>query len=180
MSNLVIKKPCAIWLTGLSGSGKTTLAKALHSKFTDLSVLSTVLDGDELRNSINKGLGFSDADRTENIRRAAEVSSLFIQSGFVTINAFISPSEQIRDMAKNIIGSNNFILVYLNAPIEICEQRDVKGLYTKAKNGEIAQFTGISAPYEKPIKPNIILDTVNNSVEACVNEVIKYLYKNND
>jgi adenylylsulfate kinase len=178
MSNVVIKKPCAIWLTGLSGSGKTTLAKALHNKLTNLSVLSTVLDGDELRNSINKGLGFSDADRTENIRRAAEVSSLFIQSGFVTINAFISPSEQIRDMAKNIIGSNNFILVYLNAPLEICEQRDVKGLYTKAKNGEIAQFTGISAPYEKPIKPNIIIDTVNNSVEACVNEVLKYITKN--
>ncbi len=139
-----------IWMTGLSGSGKTTIAKALEAKLHDASLMVCVLDGDNIREGINSNLGFSDEDRLENIRRIAEVSKLFLENGIICINCFVSPTIQIRELAKSIIGPDDFLEVYVNAPLEICEKRDVKGLYKKARAGEIADFTGISAPFEAP------------------------------
>ncbi len=164
-----------IWLTGLSGSGKTTLAKALEKSLTEQGHMVYVLDGDNIRHGLNKGLGFSEADRMENIRRIAEVSKLLVDAGIITINCFVSPTDAMRTLAKSIIGDNDFIEVYVDCPIEVCEERDVKGLYAKARRGEIPDFTGITSPYEPPSNPDIKLDTSNNGIEICLNQFISML-----
>ena len=165
-----------IWFTGLSGSGKTTLASNLEKELFFRRFFCQVLDGDNIRSGINNNLGFSREDRLENIRRIAEVTKLLINTGIITICSFISPTEEIRQMAKNIIGENDFIEVFLNTPLEVCEQRDTKGLYRKARSGEIKDFTGISSPFEAPKNPDIEIDTsvtpIKDSVEMIFKAVI--------
>lgn len=158
-----------IWMTGLSGSGKTSIALGLERKLHTNGYLTQILDGDNIRTGINKNLGFSDEDRTENIRRIAEVSKLFLNCGVITINCFVSPTIEIRKQAQQIIGGNDFIEVFINTPLEVCEQRDPKGLYKKARNGEIKDFTGVSAPFEVPTSPSIEIKTEGKSIEDCVN-----------
>lgn len=164
-----------IWLTGLSGSGKSTIAGSLERKLFEKGHLVQVLDGDNIRVGINKDLSFSIEDREENIRRIAEVAKLFCQSGNICICSFISPTSEIRQLAKNIIGSDDFNEVYIQAPLEICESRDVKGLYKKARAGKIKGFTGIDSPYEEPLQPAVILDSSSHSIEECVNHLYQYL-----
>lgn len=161
-----------IWFTGLSGSGKSTIAIALEQKLQQNGLLCRILDGDNIRSGINNNLGFSADDRKENIRRIAEVGKLFLNTGIITIAAFISPNEKLREMAANIIGKEDFVEIYVCTPLEVCEKRDVKGLYSKARRGEIPNFTGISAPFEKPKYPSLTLDTTNLSVEDCVNQIL--------
>lgn len=155
-----------IWMVGLSGSGKSTLARAAEHILHQKGRLSMLLDGDNLRTGVNKNLGFSEEDRTENIRRAAEVAKLFANCGVITICSLISPTKEIREMAKSIIGENYFE-VYIDCPLEVCEQRDVKGLYAKARRGEIKDFTGISSPFDPPQHPDLRLKTYEQSVEEC-------------
>lgn len=161
-----------IWFTGLSGSGKSTLAIALERELSKRGILCYLLDGDNIRTGINNNLGFSEADREENIRRIAEVSKLFVDCGVVTLAAFISPTNAIRKQAESIIGSENFIEVFVSTPLEVCEQRDVKGLYRKARAGEIKNFTGISSPFEAPEKPSIAIDTSKADLGVCVEELL--------
>ncbi|MBT6439967.1 MAG: adenylyl-sulfate kinase [Flavobacteriales bacterium] len=158
-----------IWMTGLSGSGKTSIAIGLERKLHTNGYLTQILDGDNIRTGINKNLGFSDEDRTENIRRIAEVSKLFLNCGVITINCFVSPTIKIRKQAQQIIGENDFIEVFINTPLDVCEQRDPKGLYKKARNGEIKDFTGVSALFEEPTSPSIEIKTEKKSIEDCVN-----------
>ncbi len=146
-------------MTGLSGSGKTTVGLNIEMELNKRGFLTQILDGDNIRSGINNNLGFSEEDRYENIRRISEVSKLFLNCGIICINSFISPTKEIRDMAKDIIGEENFIEVYVNAPIEVCEKRDVKGLYKKARKGEIKNFTGIDSPFDCPLNPDIELKT---------------------
>ncbi len=157
-----------IWLTGLSGSGKSTIANALEVELFKKQIHTFCLDGDSTRLGINKDLGFSSADRTENIRRVAEMAKLFLESGTVVITSFISPLISDREMAKNIIGKEDFIEVYINCPLEVCEYRDVKGLYAKARKGEIKDFTGIDSPFEAPLESDIELFTNEYTIENCV------------
>ena len=157
-----------IWFTGLSGSGKSTIAIALERELQKRGLLCRILDGDNIRSGINNNLGFSPEDRVENIRRIAEVGRLFVDTGVITLAAFISPNNDIREMAADIIGKEDFMEVYVCTPIEECERRDVKGLYAKARRGEIKNFTGISAPFEVPEHPALSLDTSVLSVEECV------------
>jgi adenylylsulfate kinase len=157
-----------IWLTGLSGSGKTTIAMNIEMELNKKGFLTQILDGDNVRTGINNNLGFSGDDRFENIRRIAEVSKLFMNCGIICINSFISPTHKIRHMAMEIIGKENFIEVYINAPIEVCEKRDIKGLYKKAREGKIKNFTGIDAPFEAPEHPDIELKTNKLSIEESV------------
>ena len=163
-----------IWMVGLSGSGKSTLAKGLENRLHELGHLTMLLDGDNLRTGINNNLGFTDDDRSENIRRAAEVAKLFAYNGIITICSFISPTEVIRNEAKKIIG-DKYCEVFVNCPIEICEQRDVKGLYAKVRNGEIKNFTGIDSPFERPMHPSIEVHTntmsLDESLELLLNEI---------
>lgn len=166
---LLKQKGIMIWFTGLSGSGKSTLAIALERELYKQGYLCRILDGDNIRSGINNNLGFSEADRTENIRRIAEVSKLFVDCGIVTIAAFISPTNAIRKMAADIIGSEDFLEIYVSTPIEECEKRDVKGLYKKARKGEIKDFTGISSPFEAPEHPFIEIDTSVCPLEESVN-----------
>lgn len=166
-----------IWFTGLSGSGKSTLAIELDKKLSELGYHSYVLDGDNIRSGINNNLSFSPEDRSENIRRIAEISKLFIDAGIITICSFISPYKTDREKAKEIIGSDNFIEIYLNTPLKECEKRDVKGLYKKARNGEIKNFTGISAPYEKPINPDLSLDTTFIDINSSIEKIIALIKK---
>ena len=161
-----------IWMVGLSGSGKSTLAKALERDLHDRGFLTTLLDGDNLRTGINNNLGFSEADRTENIRRAAETSKLFAACGIITICSLISPTEEIRSMSKNIIGANDYFELFVNTPIEVCEQRDVKGLYKKARAGEIKNFTGIDSPFEHPQAPSLEVRTDLHSLEECLQQIL--------
>lgn len=154
------------WFTGLSGSGKSTLAIALEQKLFDQGYHVVVLDGDNIRTGINSNLGFSAEDRTENIRRIAEVAKLFLSQGQVCIVSFISPTREMRSMAKQIIGEIDFVEVFIDTPLEECEARDVKGLYKKARAGEIPDFTGISAPYEPPFQSDIHIQTMDKTVEA--------------
>lgn len=161
-----------VWFTGLSGSGKSTIAIALERELHKRGVLCRILDGDNIRSGINNNLGFSEADRVENIRRIAEVSKLFVDTGIVTIAAFISPNNDIREMAARIIGPNDFLEVYVSTPLEECERRDVKGLYAKARKGEIKNFTGISAPFEAPVHPALTLDTSVLSLEESVAQLL--------
>ena len=165
---LLKQKGIMIWFTGLSGSGKSTLAIALERELYKQGILCRILDGDNIRSGINNNLGFSEADRTENIRRIAEVSKLFVDCGIVTIAAFISPTHAIRRMASQIIGEDDFLEVYVSTPIEECERRDVKGLYAKARRGEIKEFTGISSPFEAPEHPFISIDTSRQSLADSV------------
>ena len=148
-----------IWFTGLSGSSKSTLAIALERELQQRGLLCRILDGDNIRSGINNNLGFSPEDRVENIRRIAEVGKLFVDTGIITIAAFISPNNELREMAAHIIGADDFVEVYVSTPIEECERRDVKGLYAKARRGEIKEFTGVSAPFEAPQHPALSLDT---------------------
>ena len=165
---LLKQKGIMIWFTGLSGSGKSTLAIALERELYKQGILCRILDGDNIRSGINNNLGFSEADRTENIRRIAEVSKLFVDCGIVTIAAFISPTHAIRRMSSEIIGEDDFLEVYVSTPIEECERRDVKGLYAKARRGEIKEFTGISSPFEAPEHPFISIDTSRQSLADSV------------
>lgn len=161
-----------IWMTGLSGSGKSTLAIALERELQRRGILCRILDGDNIRSGINNNLGFSPADRRENIRRIAEVARLFVDTGIVTIAAFISPSEELRRMAAGIVGEADFFEIYVNTPLSVCEQRDVKGLYAKARRGEIREFTGISAPFEEPAAPAMTVDTSAMPLADSVNEIL--------
>lgn len=170
---LLKQKGIMIWFTGLSGSGKSTLAIALERELYKQGILCRILDGDNIRSGINNNLGFSEADRTENIRRIAEVSKLFVDCGIVTIAAFISPTHAIRRMASEIIGEDDFLEVYVSTPIEECERRDAKGLYTKARRGEIKEFTGISSPFEAPEHPFISIDTSRQSLADSVKVLLE-------
>jgi adenylylsulfate kinase len=173
---LLKQKPVVIWMVGLSGSGKSTLAKALEQDLYDKGHLTQLLDGDNLRTGINNNLGFSDADRIENIRRSAETAKLFLNCGVITICSFISPTEDIRTIARNIIGEKDFFEVYINCPFEVCEQRDVKGLYKKARAGALKNFTGLDAPFEAPNKPGIELRTDIKELEVCRKELFEAIY----
>ncbi len=161
-----------IWFSGLSGAGKTTLAKELEVILHNKGFLTQILDGDNIRTGINNNLGFSDEDRTENIRRIAEVSKLLVNSGVIALNSFISPTNEIRQLAMHIIGRENFIEVFVDASLEVCEQRDVKGLYKKARAGKIKNFTGIDAPFEPPENPDIIIDTVELSIAESLEKLL--------
>jgi adenylylsulfate kinase len=164
-----------IWMTGLSGSGKTTLAIGLEKYLYEKGHLAYILDGDNVRTGINNGLGFSEEDRTENIRRVSEVAKLFADCGVVTICSFVSPSEELRKLAKTIIGEKDFCSVYVNTPIEVCEQRDTKGLYAKARKGEIKDFTGISAPFETPKSPDLEILAGKDSYEECLQQLTRFV-----
>lgn len=161
-----------LWLTGLSGSGKSTLAIALERELHRRGLLCRILDGDNIRSGINNNLGFSAEDRVENIRRIAEVGKLFVDTGIITIAAFISPTNELRQMASRIIGADSFLEVYVSTPLEECEKRDVKGLYAKARRGEIKNFTGISAPFEAPVHPALSLDTSKLTLEEAVEALL--------
>lgn len=164
-----------IWFTGLSGSGKSTIAIALERELQKRGLLCRILDGDNIRSGINNNLGFSEEDRIENIRRIAEIGKLFVDTGIITIAAFISPNNDLREMAANIIGKDNFLEIFISTPLEECERRDVKGLYAKARRGEIKNFTGISAPFEAPENPALSLDTSVLSVEESVNRLLELI-----
>ncbi len=164
---LLKQKAVVIWMVGLSGSGKSTLARSFETNLHKMGFFTQLLDGDNLRVGINNNLGFSEEDRTENIRRAAEVSKLFSNCGVITICSLISPTEEIRKMAREIIGEEHFFEVFVNCPLEVCESRDVKGLYAKARRGEIKNFTGIDSPFENPRSPNLEIRTDIDDLEAC-------------
>ncbi len=162
-------------MVGLSGSGKSTLARSLERDLHGRGFLTYLLDGDNLRSGLNNNLGFAEADRQENIRRAAEVAKLLLTGGLITICSFISPTEEIRQMARQIIGEEDYLEVYVNAPLEVCEQRDVKGLYAKARRGEIGNFTGISSPFEAPANPFLELRTDEKDLAACASHLLRTL-----
>ncbi|MEY3236874.1 MAG: adenylyl-sulfate kinase [Bacteroidota bacterium] len=166
-----------ILFTGLSGSGKSTIANKLELKLHDMELQTYSLDGDNLRLGLNKDLGFSPEDRKENLRRIAEVSKLMVDAGIITVAAFVSPMKEDRELIKNIVGAKNFIEIYVNTSLEECEKRDVKGLYAKARNGEISNFTGISAPYEAPENPTIEIKTEKTSVDEAVEKIIKIIHE---
>ncbi len=174
---LLGQRGCTIWLTGLSGSGKSTIAVAAEKALSERGRLTYILDGDNIRHGLNANLGFSPEDRTENIRRIGEVSKLFTDAGVIVFSSFISPYRADRDAVRKIMGEGDFIEVYVNASVETCEGRDVKGLYKKARAGEIPEFTGISAPYEEPEKPEVVLDTNGQTVDQSVAELVAYLEK---
>jgi adenylylsulfate kinase len=165
---------CTVWLTGLSGSGKSTIAVELEKRLWDRGVRAYILDGDNVRHGLNKNLGFSPADRTENIRRIGEVAKLFTEGGMVAITAFISPYRADRDQVRALMP-DDFVEILVECPLEVCEQRDVKGLYQKARAGQIKEFTGISAPYEPPAKPELTLRTDRQSVEESVGAIVALL-----
>lgn len=168
-------KACTIWMTGLPASGKSTLAVALEKALWERGVHAYVLDGDNIRHGLNKDLGFSPADRNENIRRIGEVAKLFTSAGVINVTAFISPYRADRDQARQIMGAGEFIEVYVDCPVEVCEQRDPKGHYKKARAGEIREFTGVSAPYEPPLNPEIVVHTDRESEPESVARILSYL-----
>ncbi len=169
------QKGATIWLTGLSGSGKSTVAVAVEAELVNRGRLAYVLDGDNVRHGLNKNLGFSPEDRTENIRRIGEVSKLFTDSGVLVFTSFISPYRADRDQARELFDKGDFIEVYVKADVATCEERDPKGLYKKARAGEIPEFTGISAPYEEPNDPELVVDTAGQTVEESVSTLVSYL-----
>jgi len=169
------QRALVIWFTGLSGSGKTSIAVGLEKALHEKNILTQVLDGDNVRTGINNNLGFSEEDRNENIRRISEVSNLFLNCGIVTINCFVSPTRKMRKIARDIIGEDDFIEVYVNTSLEVCEKRDVKGLYKKARKGEITNFTGIHDPYEAPEKPELEVKTENMTIEESVQKVLDHV-----
>jgi len=162
-----------VWFTGLSGSGKSTLANALEKKMMEKGIHTYILDGDNVRKGLNSNLSFSPEDRTENIRRIAEVAHLMVDAGLVVLSAFVSPYRKDRESVKSIVGEDHFVEVFVNTPLEACEKRDVKGLYAKARAGEIKDFTGINAPYEAPLSPTVAIDTTVTSVEDSVEIIFK-------
>lgn len=170
------QRSLVIWFTGLSGSGKTTLAENLEKDLFNRGFISQILDGDQIRKGLNSNLGYSEEDREENIRRVAEISKLYMNCGIICINSFISPTRKIRQLAKDIIGEENFMEIFLDASVEVCEKRDLKGLYKAAREGKIPEFTGISAPYEAPLSPDIRINTgeqsVEESLEKCLEAII--------
>ncbi len=172
---LLGQKGACIWLTGLSGSGKSTVAVAAEAELVKRGHLAYVLDGDNVRHGLNSNLGFSPEDRTENIRRIGEVAKLFTDSGVLVFTSFISPYRADRDAARELFESGDFVEAYVKADVATCEERDPKGLYKKARAGEIPEFTGISAPYEEPEKPELVVDTAGQTVEQSVTELIAYL-----
>ncbi len=169
------QKPCLLWFTGLSGSGKSTIANALDVALHTRGYHTFLLDGDNVRHGLCKDLGFSDDDREENIRRVGEVCKLFADAGLIVMSAFISPFTSDRRLVRKLFPAGEFIEVYMDTPLATCEERDPKGLYQKARSGEIRHFTGIDSPYEVPAHPEIRLDTSRHSVEACVDSLIAYL-----
>ncbi|MBN1464177.1 adenylyl-sulfate kinase [candidate division KSB1 bacterium] len=169
------QKGIVIWYTGLSGSGKSTLAHGVEEKLFEKGHLCYVLDGDNIRHGLNKNLGFSPQDRTENIRRIGEVARLFADAGLITMTAFISPYRADRQIARELLKDGEFIEIYVKVPLEVAEQRDTKGLYKKARAGEIKEFTGISAPYEEPLNPEMVIDTAELSLQESVAKVISHL-----
>ena len=179
---LLNQKGKVVWLTGLSGSGKTTIALQLEKELFKLGFVVQILDGDNIRAGINNNLSFSENDRNENIRRIAEVSKLFLNCGIITINCFVSPTIIMRQSAKKIIGKENYYEIFINADLETCEKRDVKGLYKKARNGEIKNFTGIDSKYEKPINPSLVIKTsqlsIDQSIEIILKNVLPQIKKN--
>ena len=172
---IVGQRGVTIWLTGLSGSGKSTIAIAAEHELTSRGRLAFVLDGDNIRHGLNQNLGFSPEDRTENIRRIGEVSKLFTEAGVIVFASFISPYRSDRDAVRVFMGTGDFVEVYVDASLVTCEERDTKGLYKKARAGEIPEFTGISAPYEEPESPELVLDTNRQSVEESVGKLVEYL-----
>ena len=168
---LIKQQPLLIWLSGLSGSGKSTIANKLEKKLYENGCLSYLLDGDNIRVGLNNDLGFTDEGRKENIRRIAEVSRLMIDAGLIVITAFISPFDKERELAKSLVLENNYFLVHVNCSVVKCEERDVKGLYKKARNGEIKNFTGIDSPYEIPKNPNLIVNTEKESINESVDKI---------
>lgn len=168
-------KPLTLWFTGLSGSGKSTLANALEQKLYDEGIHTYTLDGDNIRLGINANLTFSPEDRAENLRRVAEVAKLMNDAGLVVLAAFVSPYRKDREKVKNIVGIDNFVEIFVNTPLETCEARDVKGLYAKARKGEIQNFTGVNAPYEPPLNSGISIDTSKTSIETSVTELWEQL-----
>lgn len=176
---LLNQKGVVLWFTGLSASGKSTLALSVEERLFEMGHLTYVLDGDNIRHGLNKNLGFSPEDREENIRRIGEVSKLFADAGVITMTAFISPYRADRDKARALLPEGRFVEIYVKVPIEIAEQRDPKGLYKKARQGEIKEFTGISAPYEEPLNPELVVDTGKLSVEESTDLVLNYLKKKN-
>ncbi|UCE86139.1 MAG: adenylyl-sulfate kinase [Deltaproteobacteria bacterium] len=169
------QRGATIWLTGLSGSGKSTIAVATEKRLLEKGRASYVLDGDNIRHGLNRNLGFSPEDRTENIRRIGEVAKLFTDAGILVLTSFISPYRADRDAVRALMENGDFVEVHVAASLETCERRDVKGLYAKARAGEIPEFTGISAPYEKPLEPELEIDTNERSVDECVDQVMQYL-----
>ena len=176
-SSIKDQKPCILWFTGLSGSGKSTIANALEVKLNELRKHTYLLDGDNIRMGLNKGLGFSDEDRIENIRRIGEVSKLFVDAGTIVLTAFISPFQKERDAVRELVKEDEFIEVFIDTPLEVCESRDPKGLYKKARKGEIPNFTGISSPYEAPTEPEIHILNDKISIEDVTEQILNYLGK---
>ena len=174
-SSIKGQKPCILWFTGLSGSGKSTIANAVESKLLEHNKHTYLLDGDNIRMGLNKGLTFSDEDRIENIRRIGEVSKLFVDAGTIVLTAFISPFQKERDTVRKLVKEDEFIEVFIDTPLTVCESRDPKGLYKKARKGEIPNFTGISSPYEAPTESEIHILNDNISIEDVTEQIINYL-----
>jgi len=174
-SQIKDQKPCILWFTGLSGSGKSTIANAVELKLLELQKHTYLLDGDNIRMGLNKGLSFLDEDRIENIRRIGEVSKLFVDAGTIVLTAFISPFQKERAVVRSLVQDGEFIEVFIDTPLEVCESRDPKGLYQKARKGEIPNFTGISSPYEVPTEPEIHIINDNISIEDVTKQIIDYL-----
>ena len=172
---LIGQRGLMVWMTGLSGSGKTTVALGVERELHKKGILCRLLDGDNIRDGINRGLGFSPEDRRENIRRIAEVGRLMVDTGVVTLACFVSPTEDLRQMAREIIGEKDFIEVYVSTPLAVCEHRDVKGLYARARRGEVKEFTGISAPFEAPKNPALAIDTSQTPLEESVTRVVNLI-----
>lgn len=169
------QQPCIIWFTGLSGSGKSTLANALEQKLFELNHHTYLLDGDNVRHGLNKDLGFSDADRQENIRRIGELAALFVDAGLLVLAAFISPFRAERRMVRELVGPGEFIEIHVATPLSTCEQRDPKGLYKKARAGEIRNFTGIDSEYEAPANPELVVDTSVQTLDQSVDQIVAFL-----
>jgi adenylyl-sulfate kinase len=169
------QKPCILWFTGLSASGKSTTANAVEKKLFELGHHTYLLDGDNVRHGLNKDLGFGDADRVENIRRIGEMSKLFADAGLIVLSAFISPFRSDRKMVRELVSEGEFVEIHMATPLSVCEERDPKGLYKKARQGNIKNFTGIDSAYEPPVSPEITLNTAECDVEACAEQVIQYL-----
>jgi adenylylsulfate kinase len=172
------QKPCILWFTGLSGAGKSTVADAVEQKLFELGHHTYLLDGDNVRHGLNKDLGFSDADRIENIRRIGEMAKLFADAGLIVMSAFISPFRSDRQMVRDLVKEKEFVEVYISTPLSTCEERDPKGLYKKARSGQIKNFTGIDSDYEVPHHPEVTLNTAELNVSECVDRVISYLKQN--
>jgi adenylyl-sulfate kinase len=176
-ATLKTQSPCILWFTGLSGSGKSTIAEALERKLSELSCHTYLLDGDNVRHGLNKDLGFDDVSRIENIRRIGEVSKLFVDAGLIVLSAFISPFLNDRNTVRGLVEPNEFVEIFVDTPLAVCERRDPKGLYKKARDGEIKNFTGIDSCYENPVNPEIRVDTSVFSVDEIVEQIFDYLKK---